>query len=258
MNYWTQLSVEFANQRNYLDELFRVYPCIPEGIREIDDAQWRRVEQAFKARDNQALVEALLEMEHFPIKDPYVAYLRRDPSAIARNPRTVNRLCGRLFELGLDQIYTRCAEPREMNRQIGPMFKRWVFSGALGVPALPQEEFLSSEGDALLEGSDAQLGRFAREHLGYQRDRGPDFVARFHGTFVVGEAKFLTDVGGHQNAQFTDAVSLFSDPVRAEKVAVLDGVLYIPSQNRMHRYLQEHPEHCVMSALVLRDFLYQL
>lgn len=36
MNYWTQLSIEFANQRNYLDELFKVYPTIPEDIREID------------------------------------------------------------------------------------------------------------------------------------------------------------------------------------------------------------------------------
>ena len=36
MNYWTRLSYEFANQRNYLDELFVVYPTIPEGIREIN------------------------------------------------------------------------------------------------------------------------------------------------------------------------------------------------------------------------------
>ena len=32
MNYWTQLSSDFANQRNYLDELFRIYPTIPDGI----------------------------------------------------------------------------------------------------------------------------------------------------------------------------------------------------------------------------------
>ena len=30
MNRWTQLSIEFANQRNYLDELFSVYPTIPK------------------------------------------------------------------------------------------------------------------------------------------------------------------------------------------------------------------------------------
>jgi len=36
MNYWTKLSIEYASQRSYLDDLFRVYPTIPEGIREID------------------------------------------------------------------------------------------------------------------------------------------------------------------------------------------------------------------------------
>jgi len=36
MNYWTQLSIDLANKRNYLDQLFTVYPTIPESIRDID------------------------------------------------------------------------------------------------------------------------------------------------------------------------------------------------------------------------------
>lgn len=43
MNYWTQLSIDFANQRNYLDELFHVYPTIPEGIRDLDEKLWSKV-----------------------------------------------------------------------------------------------------------------------------------------------------------------------------------------------------------------------
>lgn len=46
MNYWTQLSIDFANQRNYLDNLFDVYPTIPEGIRDIDGELWEQVEQS--------------------------------------------------------------------------------------------------------------------------------------------------------------------------------------------------------------------
>ncbi len=30
INPWIQMSIDFANQRNYLDELFEVYPTIPE------------------------------------------------------------------------------------------------------------------------------------------------------------------------------------------------------------------------------------
>jgi hypothetical protein len=34
MNKWTKLSIEYASHRSYLDDLFAVYPIIPDGIRE--------------------------------------------------------------------------------------------------------------------------------------------------------------------------------------------------------------------------------
>ncbi len=113
MNRWTQLSIEFANQRNYLDELFSVYPTIPEGIRDIDEDLWEQVEQSFQEKDNTALLKALLKLDLFPIKDSYVAYLKKDESAIRKNPNTVDRLCGRLYEMGLKKIYERSSEPKE-------------------------------------------------------------------------------------------------------------------------------------------------
>ncbi len=126
MNRWIELSIEYANQRSYLDDLFQVYPTIPEGIRDIDKEIWVNVEQAFTHKDNNALIRELLKLDLFPIKDSYVAYLKRDKSAINRNPRTVNRICGRLYEMGLDKIYERSSEPKETNRQIGPMFREWL------------------------------------------------------------------------------------------------------------------------------------
>ncbi|MCK5271125.1 MAG: hypothetical protein KAJ52_01060 [Sedimentisphaerales bacterium] len=84
MNYWTELSIQYANQRNYLDDLFSVYPCIPEGIRDIDGDKWQIVEKAFKSKDDVTLLISLLSLDLFPIKDSYVAYLRRDPKAIER------------------------------------------------------------------------------------------------------------------------------------------------------------------------------
>ena len=124
MNNWTKLSIEFANQRNYLDELFKVYPTIPEGIRDIDKPKWNAIEKAYKTKNKVELLELLLSLNLFPIKDSYVAYLKRDSSAISRNPATIDRLYGRLVELGLDKIWERCSEPKETNRQIGPLFRR--------------------------------------------------------------------------------------------------------------------------------------
>jgi len=133
MNHWMELSIDYANQRNYLDDLFKVYPTIPEGIRTIDKELSQRIEAAFSKRDNTELIEALSELDLFPIKDSYVAYLKRDPSAIGRNPATIDRLCGRLYVMGLDKIFERSSEPKETNRQMGQRFREWLNKKSLGV-----------------------------------------------------------------------------------------------------------------------------
>lgn len=259
MNYWTQLSIDFANQRNYLDELFRVYPTIPEGIRDINKDLWLQVEDAFNENNNLDLLKILLKFDLFPIKDSYVAYLRRDNSAIVRNPDTVDRLCGRLYEMGLDKIYERCTEPKETNRQIGPLFRRWLNKGSLGLQLVPSDQFTSSNENAILDASDNEMMNFAREHLNYTHDKGLDFVARFNNQYVIGEAKFLTDFGGHQNAQFNDAINTVTADVNATTVAILDGILYIKGKNKMHRKITDKSQdYNIMSALVLREFLYHL
>jgi len=76
MNYWTGLSIDYANQKNYLDDLFKVYPTIPEGIRDIDEIMWKNIENAFNEKNNIALLENLLKCNLFPIKDSYIAYLK--------------------------------------------------------------------------------------------------------------------------------------------------------------------------------------
>lgn len=260
MNRWLRYSIDYAHQRAYLDDLFRIYPTIPEGIRDIDENKWAVVENAFRQQDNLALFRSLLDLELFPIKDSYVAYFRHDKSAIERNPNTVNRICGRAYELGITELFKRCSEPKETNRQIGPMFKDWVNSASLGIKPIGIDEFAHSSGNAILDASDKVMMDFARETLNYHHNKGLDFVARFNGKYVIGEAKFLTDFGGHQNAQYNDAISTIeTEGVNAIKIAILDGVLYIEGRNKMYQDLTTTHKDCnIMSALTLREFLYQL
>ncbi len=260
MNKWIKLSIEYANQRSYLDDLFQVYPTIPEGIREINEDVWREVEKSFKKKDNDLLIKYLLKLDLFPIKDSYIAYLKRDSSAIDRNPRTINRICGRLYEMGLDKIFERCSEPKETNRQIGPMFRDWLKRKSLGIEPVALDEFTSNDKDAILDAGDNAMKSFAKEHLGYNHNKGLDFVGRFNKQYVIGEAKFLTDFGGHQNAQFNDAISTIqAKGVKAVKVAILDGVLFIEGRNKMYKSITEtYKEYNIMSALILREFLYQI
>lgn len=260
MNYWTELSIEYANQRSYLDDLFQVYPTIPEGIRSIDNELWQKVEVAFRERNNEVLLRTLLEMELFPIKDSYVAFLKHDPSAISRNPKTVNRLCGRLYEMGLDKIYERCSEPKETNRQIGPMFRRWINNKSLGIMPVGLDEFTSGTGDAILDATDEEKKRFAKDKLNYRRNKGLDFVARFNGKYIIGEAKFLSDFGGSQNSDFEDAIATLDEKdTNAIRIAILDGVLYLKRKSKMYRFITNpYKNYLIMSSLVLRDFLYQV
>lgn len=256
MNYWTDLSRQFANQRNYLDELFKVYPTIPDGIRDIDMDIWSKIESSFKSNDNNELIKTLIKLDLFPIKDSYVAYLKRDKTSIERNPNTIDRLSGRLYDMGLDKIYEKCTEPKETNRQIGPLFKRWVDKGSLGIIPVKIDEFKSGTGNAILSASDNEMKIFAKDNLGYEVDKGLDFIARFNNKYVIGEAKFLSDFGGHQNAQYNDAITTLNADVDAITIAILDGVLYIPSKNRTKMSI--NTEDNIMSALVLREFLYQV
>lgn len=264
MNYWTELSIEYANQKSYLDDLFRIYPTIPNGIRNIDKSIWEDIKASFNSQDNIELIKNLLKLDLFPIKDSYVAYLRKDKTAIERNPETINRLSGRIYDMGLDKVFEKCSEPKETNRQIGPMFKAWVKKGSLGVPILDIDNFLESKSNCILSGSDKELVEYATDYCGYEyygaTEKGLDFVGKFNGKNVIGEAKFLTDYGGHQNAQFNDALNVLKSKANEDvvKIAIMDGVLYISNnKSKMYRTILERDDN-IMSTLVLNEFLYSI
>lgn len=266
MNRWTQISIEFAQQRNYLDELYKVYPIVPNLKRKIDKKEEDNIRQAFKNKDNEKLVRSLLKLSLFPIKDSYVAYLKKDNGAIERNPQTINRIAGNLYHMGIEKIIEKCTAPKETNRQIGPMFKQWIDKGTLGAPIIKTgEEFLHFNGNCIFNASDAEMKKFANKYLGFNREKGIDFIAKFNNKYVIAEAKFLTDFGGHQNAQFDDAVRTMQSSFEDKKVdnevipiAIMDGVLYIKRNSKMYRYLQKHPDQIVLSSLILREFLYSI
>ncbi len=172
MNYWTQLSIDYANQKSYLDDLFHVYPTIPEGIRDINEDSWKKIEDAFNKKSNEVLIKELLQLNLFPIKDSYIAYLKRDKTSIERNPKTINRICGRLYEMGHAKILERCSEPKETNRQIGPFFRRWLNNKSLGIQPISLYDFTKNKKDAILNGSDKQLMDFAFDELNYKHSKG--------------------------------------------------------------------------------------
>jgi hypothetical protein len=68
INYWLDLSIQYANQRSYLDDLFKIYPTIPDGIRSLNEANWKLIKKNFEKKDNVDLIKALLNCELFPLR----------------------------------------------------------------------------------------------------------------------------------------------------------------------------------------------
>jgi hypothetical protein len=162
--------------------------------------------------------------------------------------------------MGLNKIFEKCSEAKETNRQIGPMFGNWLNNKSLGIEPVSLKDFLSTKDDAVLKATDEEKKIFAKEHLNYNRDKGLDFVGRFNGKFIIGEAKFLSDFGGSQNSDFEDAIAtLEAKEANAVKIAILDGVLYLKGRSKMHKFISnQYKDYKIMSALVLREFLYQI
>lgn len=260
MNYWTELSIEYANQRSYLDDLFQVYPTIPDGIREINEVVWDDVVIAFEEKNNIELIKKLLLLEKFPFKDSYVNFLRLDPTSFDKNPQTINRLAGMVYATGLEKLREKSSDPKETNTQMGGKFSNWINKGVLGIFPVEESVFISTNENAILKGGDRKLTDFAKNNLGYNKNKGLDFVTRFNGKYVIGEAKFISAIGGNQGTAFTDIITTITSELNgAIAIGIADGIPWIKNKSPYYRQITTtYQDYNIMSSLVLREFLYQI
>lgn len=258
MNKWTEKSIAIANADGYLDKLQSVYPVILTEEREIEKEILDDLKKTFDALDSENLIKKLLLFEKFPIKDPYVAFLRRKKGIfIKKNPKTVARIAAQLYSLGFDEVIEGITEAKEFNRQIGVLFRKWV--PKIGFPMLSESEFESRKGVCFLAGSDAALKNYAKSKLGYNIEKGIDLIAKAGNIyFFLGEAKFLTDYGGHQTAQFEDALRTASFKKKnCMGMAIFDGVVWIEGNNKMYRKVCS-ADKIILSSLLLKEFLLEV
>jgi hypothetical protein len=153
-NEWVERSIKLANSENYLDRLHEVYPVTIGVKRAVPDEIKRQIQQAYNQKNGLELLKTLLKLDKFPIKDPYVAFLRKKNVFLELNPMTVNRIAHTLFSMSYDEIIEGCEEPKEFNRQIGTLFRNWL--PKLGYPMSPKETFIRDEGIVIFSGSDSE------------------------------------------------------------------------------------------------------
>ena len=255
MNKWTKISIELASKGNYLDQLFAVYPTIPDKKRKINSEIIEKIKKYFKSKNNKELFSILIKLELFPIKDSYVAYFKRSSNSLQYNPDQLKRICNRIYEISLETLLEKIVEPKETNRQIGPMFKNWIKKTTFCLPKLDIVDF-DKQKNGIMIASDDQMKNYAKKNFNYTPNKGLDFIAKKEGKFLIGETKFLTDFGGHQNAQFNDAINVFKSGAKnCEFIAIMDGVVYIQRGKLYNSFLNENKNFSIFSALVLDQFL---
>jgi hypothetical protein len=172
------------------------------------------------------------------------------------NPETASRIAQRLFSIGFNELMAGCEEPKAASKKFGPAFRRWL--PMLGYPILPEEEFDKHKGIVLLAGSNGEKKDYANRVLGCKLDKGIDLLAKAGDSYVIGEAKFITDSGGGQFGQLEGALGLVRGKGgNAIRIAVLDGIVWIRSRNKFFRGVSEL-EGIALSALLLKDFLESL
>lgn len=252
MNDWARLTLDLVNNQDYLDRLQLVYPH-EEGERDIDLDTLESIRTSFLERDESSLLNKLLDLDKFPYKDSYVAFLRSDRSAIERNPQTVQRICDRLYAMGIDNLIEGVTQPKEANTRRGNQVRNWARNHFNWVGI---NQFRASQnGVVMLDATELEARNLCNTVMGIGIAKRPDIVAKSGNRYVVGEAKFLSSTGGNQGRAFDDGMLLATNSSgNAFKVFVLDGIHWIQTgSDQYHRI--EYGTAAVFSVLLLQDFL---
>ena len=114
MNLWANRTVKIAEKEDYLDRLYEVYPNEPKE-RYIEEKAIESIKKSYDKRNCSELLVKLLKLEKFPYKDSYISFLRKDPSAIDRNPQTSKRICETIYGMGFDKLREGVTQPKEAN-----------------------------------------------------------------------------------------------------------------------------------------------
>ncbi len=267
MNPWVRDSIALASQDGYLDKLHDVYSIADVEPRKIPPSLIEDIVKAHGKRDALSLVKVLLKLSKFPVDDIYVGFLRQDKGAIGVNPETVNRIAKRLLDMPVEDLIKLCKQPKVDNRRMGELFHKWFIG--LGYSKLDEDSFRQSSYDTKLNGTKRHIltldgtrkdfRDFANRELGCGLEKELDILVKVKGEYIIGEAKYFSGYGGHQDDQFNDAVDSFllKSQGNSTRIAVLDGVVWLDKGEKMCRKVRKL-ESIAMSALLLPRFLEEI
>lgn len=267
MNRWAKESIKLAADEGYLDKLSKVYPVPEPTPRKISKETIEEIRKWHRKEDAPRLIGALLKLKKFPFDDIYVGYLKLDRESVYSNPKTVERIASRLFDMDADDIIELAKQPKVANRQMGELFQNW-FMG-LPYPKVDEDTFrdedferdLNGKKQTILiyNGSRKEMKAFANTELDSALAKEPDLLVKVNGQYLIGEAKFLSAFGGHQARSLDDAIDTFllSAKGEASRVAIIDGVVWLDRDTKECKKVRTVNSD-MMSALLLPKYLREI
>lgn len=257
MNNYTKKSLELALKSKYLDKLLLIYGAPESKKRKISSTLKSQIKVAFKNKNKGILLEAALKLDKFPFDDPYVSSFRSYRYLINKNPINYGRISDRLLSYkSANNLIEISSTPKSASRQYGNSFTKWLKN--IGFFYLDEEKFMKSTKGAFLKGNEKYLNYFVSEKFKIKLEKRPDFIFKKRNFFYVGEAKFITDIGGGQDNQVDKALLVAKiNKKNIKGIAVLDGKIWFPSKNQRHLDIINSNNY-ILSALLLEEFLNQL
>jgi len=262
MNKWVQKSINLAKSKFYLDKLLEIYPPDEIDRGKVIEEESVVLKKLFREKNCTKLIKELIRLKKrgfkFPIENPYISFLTYYEDAINKNPKTIKKICDKLFEMDYIELKEKLEAPKKASRRIGPMFKIWLKNKFCFLGA---DKFQKTyDKIVFLNGGDKFLKEYAKKKLKCnfrELSKGLDFVAKIHNKHIIGTTKFITDFGGSQDNQFKEAISLVKEtqcPSNIVKVAIVDGVAWLGGEMKSTLERLKKNEFC-LSALLLKEFI---
>lgn len=255
---WVEKSVAITSEIGYLDKLQSVYRINLNDLRPIPKSSVDLIKKAYNRKSSSELIKIFLDLEKFPIDDPYIGMLRMNRDLIDKNQETTDRIGRELFSYNLDDLISMAQSRKAPSRQMGNSFRSWIRSQ--GYEFLNTSDFNERQKTSLLflDGSDTRLKEYVSQELRLELGdtrKGIDFVLRKDTKFCFGEAKFITNYGGTQTNQLDIALDVAELNQKRQNVfsaAILDGVAWL--HDAYLRKIQRRSNLNILTSLIFKEF----
>lgn len=260
LNEWVLRSIELFESTPYLDNILDVYPLQSASPERLDDRLKRRIILAHQSRKTNELISILQSEVKFPYDEPLWFLMKNIQGCLENNPLQIQRIADSLYSMTADETVFRLESAPKLNTQMGPMFTNWLREN---FNLLNIDDFTNStEGVHILNSSEQDGKTFVNEVLNQDLEKRPDLVAKVNNTYIIGEAKWISQSGGNQEKQVKEVLKFCSNQLRMViRIGIVDGFPWAIKNNRgnivnrKENVKIQESEYDIISALLLNDYL---